>query len=211
MIYISLPNSQHYKYCKESILQNKSVIIDKPAVLSSAELNSLKSLMLKKNLFITQSCVFEYHKAWDKFVDISKKHSPGTLNLTFHIPKLDETNFRMSKDFGGGCLNDMGIYATEASRLFWGDNPNSYKIFKNFNSKNLDINFHGEASYGKNAITKFNFSFNSNYKNFAKFESGNYSIIYERVFSPHEDVDININITEDGLENRSILVLIIFS
>ena len=85
----------------------------------------------------------------------------------------------MSKDFGGGCLNDMGIYATEASRLFWGDNPNGYKIFKNFNSKNLDINFHGEASYGKNAITKFNFSFNSNYKNFAKFESGNYSIIYE--------------------------------
>ena len=200
LIYISLPNSQHYKYCKESILLNKSVIVDKPAVLSSAELNSLKSLMLKKNQFITQSCVFQYHKAWDEFVDISKKHTPGTLNLTFHIPKLDETNFRMSKDFGGGCLNDMGIYATEASRLFWGDNPNSYKIFKNFNSKNLDINFHGEASYGKNAITKFNFSFNSNYKNFAKFESGNFSIIYERVFSPHEDVDININITEDGLE-----------
>ena len=31
-------NSQHYKYCKS--IPNKSVIVDKPAVLSSAELNS---------------------------------------------------------------------------------------------------------------------------------------------------------------------------
>ena len=53
LIYISLPNSQHYKYCKESILLNKSVIVDKPAVLSSAELNSLNSLMLKKKFIST--------------------------------------------------------------------------------------------------------------------------------------------------------------
>ena len=62
LIYISLPNSQHYKYCKESILQNKSVIIDKPAVLSSAELNSLKSLMPKKIYLLLKVVYFNITK-----------------------------------------------------------------------------------------------------------------------------------------------------
>ena len=82
VVYISLPNSNHFEYAIKSLNNNKNVIIDKPAVLKLSHLNKLVNVA-ENNLFITQSCVFQYHNAW-KNLKSFQKYKNGTLTHTFY-------------------------------------------------------------------------------------------------------------------------------
>ena len=105
IVYISLPNHLHYKYSKYSLNNNKNVISEKPAIFTHKELNSLFHLSNEKSLAIGISCVFEYHKGWRRFKEISQKNSnEGVLIAEFTIPELSSTNIRMSKSLKGGAL-----------------------------------------------------------------------------------------------------------
>jgi len=198
VVYISLPNSNHFEYAIKSLNNNKNVIIDKPAVLKLSHLNKLVNVAEKNNLFITQSCVFQYHNAWKKFKELSKKYKNGTLTHTFFIPELSTDNFRMSEELGGGSINDMGIYASELGRNFWGSNAKSIFI-KDTSSKSDKVNmgFSGYAKYGNEKKANFEFGFNKEYKNKVIFKSNNFSISYERVFSPPDDFNTSLIIKEN--------------
>ena len=197
VIYISLPNSLHFEYAMKSLMKQRNVIIDKPAVLNLSQLQELQAIAEKNNLFISQSCVFEYHKAWKKFKDLTKIYKKGTLTATFLIPELNADNFRMSKELGGGSMNDMGIYASQSGRSFWGTNSESIYIKDISNqSDSLNIGFSGHANYGDEREAIFEFGFNKQYKNKVIFSNDNFSISYERAFSPPEDLNTRLLIQE---------------
>lgn len=198
IVYISLPNSNHFEYAIKSLNRNKNVIIDKPAVLKLSHLNKLAIVAKKNNLFISQSCVFQYHIAWEKFKALTKKYKNGTLTYVFLIPELSNGNFRMSEELGGGAINDMGIYASELGRNFWGSSAKSI-FLKDTSSKSDKVNtgFAGYAKYGNGKKANFEFGFNKEYKNKVIFKSNNFSISYERVFSPPHDFNTSLIIKEN--------------
>tara|TARA_B100001540_G_scaffold312141_1_gene332757 strand:- start:7866 stop:8804 length:939 start_codon:yes stop_codon:yes gene_type:complete len=193
IVYISLPNSFHYEYCKKSILTEKNVIVDKPGVLNSSELENLIELIKNKNLFLSQSCVFEFHKAWKIFKEYSKKYENGTLSSTFLIPELDKDNFRMSKHLGGGSINDMGIYASQSGRSFWGRNAKGFSIVdETIDDDKVNTGFTGKANYGEGKEAIFKFGFNKEYQNNITFKNNEFSISYERAFSPTVDLNTHL-------------------
>lgn len=198
VVYISLPNSNHFEYAIKSLNKNKNVIIDKPAVLNLSHLNKLVNVAEKNNLFLTQSCVFQYHIAWEKFKELTKKYKEGTLTYSFLIPELSTGNFRMSEELGGGAINDMGIYASELGRNFWGIGAKSI-FLKDTSSKSDKVNtgFAGYAKYGNGKNANFEFGFNKEYKNKVIFNSNNFSISYERIFSPPFDFNTGLIIKEN--------------
>ena len=51
IIYISLPNSYHYKWILKSIEKNKKVLVEKPATLNFEEAQKLSEIIKKKKHF----------------------------------------------------------------------------------------------------------------------------------------------------------------
>ncbi len=203
-VYISLPNSLHFDYGKQSLLWDKNIIIDKPAVLNKSEFEELTNLAKKNNLFISQSCVFQHHKAWVDFKKYSKKYNKGVLTATFLIPELHSRNFRMSNKLGGGSVNDMGIYASESGRNFWENSAKSFSINDVSKPNNkVNMGFTGKASYGEGKEAIFEFGFNREYKNNITFLSNEFLISYERVFSAPEDFKTCLTI-KNGDEEKNI-------
>lgn len=206
IVYISLPNAFHYEYSKKSILNEKNVIVDKPAVLNSSELDNLISLINNKNLFLSQSCVFEYHKGWETFKKYGQKYKNGTLSATFLIPELAKNNFRMSSELGGGSINDMGIYASESGKSFWGEGAKYFSIVDESKPKDkINTGFSGIANYGEGKEAVFKFGFNKEYKNNITFKTSEFSISYDRIFSPPADFNVNL-LTKSSRSNDKIEV-----
>ena len=201
IVYISLPNSMHYEYGKKSLELNKNVIIDKPAVLNRNELNKLINIAKKNNLFISQSCVFEYHKAWQKFISYKNSFDDGILSATFLIPQLNKDNIRMSKKLAGGAFNDMGIYASRSGSAFWGRNAEKISI-SSLTKNGLDIGFTALVSYGKNKEFLCKFGFNHEYKNNINFRSNSFFVSYDRVFSPPEDLNSFFEISKNNKKEK---------
>lgn len=200
IVYISLPNSLHYKFSKLSIENQKNVIVDKPAVLNKNEFFSLNELLSSNKLFISMSCVFNFHKAWLMF----KKHSlssgtKGTLISEFTIPKLENKNIRMSKKLKGGALNDMGIYATTVGFLFWDKPVKSIKL-KTYQKNSLIEGFTLLANYGRGQNLIGNFGFNQIYTNKITFSGNGIKTEYDRVFSQTPDYGSKIYKTTNSEE-----------
>jgi NDP-hexose-3-ketoreductase len=192
LVYISLPNNLHYRFSKLALLNNKNVIVDKPAITNKNQLSPLIKLSFEKNLAISMSSVFNHHKCWNKFKKISlNENDQGTLSISFTIPKLNKENIRMSKKLHGGAINDMAIYASNIGQLFWEKNLEKLTIYKQENN-DLVVGFNLIASYGKNKEMIGTFGFEKLYKNEVNYFGNNFNTCYERVFSPPPDFKTKI-------------------
>lgn len=200
LVYISLPNHLHYKYSKYSLNNNKNVISEKPAIFTSKELNSLFHLANEKGMAIGMSCVFEYHRGWNQFKEISQEiANEGVLTAEFTIPELSSTNIRMSKSLKGGAFNDMGIYASTIGNLFWNTNIKNGRI-QLIKDKDLVQGFSVLLNYGTNKNVLGNFGFNQVYANQVQFSTQNTKYIYENVFS--QSIEYETKIIKLNLRNK---------
>ena len=184
-VYVSLPNSLHYLYSKIALENNKNVIVDKPAINDIIELKELTKLSKEKNLFISMSSVFTFHKGWEKFKDISKPNSSKNevLIAQFTIPTLDKNNIRLSKKLGGGAIEDMGVYASSLGYYFWNSQVNTFEVLP-VNVDGLNNSFTIMLNYGPGRTMIGSFGFDQYYKNKVTFNnSENTRIEYDRVFS----------------------------
>ena len=122
IVYISLPNSMHFKYGMLALKNNANVIIDKPITLSLIELKLLVRLAIKKRKLIAEAIIFNYHNQFSKALEILKtKKNIQMIISNFTIPIPDKNNIKMSSILGGGVNNDMGPYLAALIRIFFND------------------------------------------------------------------------------------------
>ena len=202
IVYISLVNSEHFKWALYALKKNKHVIIDKPFALNLKETKILIKLATKKKLFLSEAVVFHKQLRFKKlFSNINIKKKTNIL-ATFHIPKLDKNNFRNFQKYGGGCFNDMSTYAAYIIYIFLG--KNKYKISQQIEKKDINKSF---SLIIGSRLTKIemSFKFNSKYKNEIVVENNSkrYSINY--AFSPPKDKPTNMIIFDGKKKEYKLL------
>ena len=189
IIYISLINSEHYKWAIKALNQNKHVIIDKPLTTNLSQSKKLIDIAIKKKSLLSEAIVF--HKDL-RFKSVIKKINLNKLTkiyCKFHIPKLEKNNFRNFKKYGGGCFQDMSPYAAYLVYFFF--NNKKYSLTKKETKNGFTLKIKSKYIY-----LEASFSFNNVYKNeiFIHNESKTYFIDY--AFSPPIDQNLNLEIID---------------
>ncbi len=191
IIYISLPNSLHFKWAKKSLLKKINVIVDKPISLYLKQAKELVAISKKKKTIIAEATIFFFHPQIAKSIKlIGGIDKIKQINCNFSIPMPDKDNIKLSNKFGGGVNNDMGPYAAASFREFYKKFPQ--KIFK---LKNKNKNIITQL----NVIAKFqdkqfngHFSFGTEYKNEMTIFSNKELINIKTVFSPNPNLDTEL-------------------
>ncbi|MDA9604333.1 Gfo/Idh/MocA family oxidoreductase [Candidatus Pelagibacter sp.] len=198
IVYVSLPNSLHYKWAKKALECGYHVIVDKPICENLTKTKSLINVAKKNNKLLSEAIFFNYHKQ----IPMALKMSGGIKNIkiveaNFVIPKLKKTNFRNSKKLKGGVLMDMGCYAASIASLFCSKKILSKKIITKKNSKALDtslnfiFDFSKQVYFGK-------FKFGGEYQNELILSTDKKTIKLNRVFSPPIDKNLEIKIKKNN-------------
>ena len=183
IVYISLINSEHFKWAMKCLNHNKHVIIDKPFALNFNETSKLISLAKKKKLFLSEAIVFHYHNQFKKILSKVKFNEKVSIKSYFHIPKLDKKNFRNISKLGGGCFQDMSSYATYMIKFFFNHTKFRYNKISHSNIKNVSNNFKIIIK-SKNVTLNSSFHFNASYKNYIIISLKKYSYRIDYAFSP---------------------------
>ncbi len=205
IVYISLINSKHYFWAKKCLEQKKHVIVDKPITINSRELLNLTLLAKKHKLFISEAIVFQYHKQFKALVNKIDLKKFTSISTSFHIPKLDKSNFRNSSKLGGGCYQDMSPYAAYLIKFFFKNQKPIIKKKKHSFYQGNSNSFSFEAKTSKVNL-KCSFSFNKSYKNLMKINSDKKEFQIEYVFSPPIDRDlILLEFNKKTNKNKKIL------
>ena len=119
-VYIALPNTLHYEFCKKALESGKHVICEKPFTVKLEELEELKEIADKKKLILIEAITTLYI---ENYLDLKGKVERGELgdvkmvsaNYSQYSSRYD--NFKkgiispsFDPKFAGGSLMDLNIY-----------------------------------------------------------------------------------------------------
>ena len=186
MVYISLPNSEHFTWAKKSLHYKYNTIVDKPITSNEKQLEELIELSKKNKKLLVESTFFNYHTQMRKLIRAHRSDKYKKIYAKFIIPKPDKKNILMSKKFHGGVLMDMGPYISSIPRLFNLKNllKKRIRIIKNKEKLIMSIKFlinFKEGDY--DGI----FKFGGKYTNELKITNKSKINFIKRVFSPPDN------------------------
>ena len=120
LVYISLPNSLHYKWSRKALIKNYHVVVDKPLCENLSKTKKLLFLAKKKKRLLSEATFFNYHRQFNQALKlIGGTNKLIHVEANFKIPTPPKQNILMSKKLLGGVLMDMGPYAAAIPRLLF--------------------------------------------------------------------------------------------
>ena len=193
LVYISLPNSEHFYWAKKSLKRKFNTIVDKPITSNEKQLEELIDISKKNKKVLVESTFFNYHLQMKKIVKMFKKDCYKRIIAKFIIPKPDKKSILMSKKFQGGVLMDMGPYISSIPRLFNLKKilRKNIKIKKNKQKLIISIKFVINFKEGR---YDGNFEFGGKYQNQILVSNKSKKSIIKRVFSPPDDQNLNLRL-----------------
>ena len=191
IVYISLPNSEHFVWAKKSLHHKYNTIVDKPITINDKQLEELIELSKKNKTLLVESTFFNYHIQIKKLIKKYKTDRYKKIYAKFIIPKPDKKSILMSKKLHGGVLMDMGPYISSIPRLFNLKKllKKRIRIIKNKDKLIMSIKFllnFEEGDY--DGI----FKFGGNYENEIKIANKTKKILVQRAFSPPDDENLTL-------------------
>ncbi|MEX3021677.1 Gfo/Idh/MocA family oxidoreductase [Kluyvera sp. STS39-E] len=117
-IYVALPNHLHYAYARQSIINGKHLIIEKPITTTLEELKKLNSLAEKHGVILLEAINIHYlpaYRALKKEVSKLGEMKMISLNYSQYSSRYDafksgEVHPAFDFNKAGGALMDINIY-----------------------------------------------------------------------------------------------------
>ncbi len=118
-VYVPLPPALHSVWGKRVLESGKHLLMEKPFTVSASDTQELIRIAEERNLAVHENYMFLYHKQLQQIKEMIAEGRLGELRLirmAFGFPKRNATDFRYSRELGGGALLDCGGYPL---RLAW--------------------------------------------------------------------------------------------
>ncbi len=118
VIYVAAPTGLHASMAIASIEAGKHVWCEKPLTVTLGETQRVVSAALDAGLVALESDMFLHHPLFVELCRLVESQELGaTMSMTgrFGFPFRPGTDFRYSKDLGGGALLDAGFYPIAAA------------------------------------------------------------------------------------------------
>lgn len=195
-VYIPLPPSLHYNWCRKALLLGKHVLAEKPCTTNWENTLELVDLAKKNNLIINENYAFTMHKQIQEIKELIKRGAIGEVRLirtAFGFPHRAETDFRYNKDMGGGALLDCGGYVLKIAQLFLKENIHVLTSVLHSTDKH-DVDIFGSAVLMDNNKTEVQaaFGMDNSYKCELEIWGSKASIIAPRIFTPPAELETSI-------------------
>ena len=198
IVYLSLPNSMHFKWAKKILINGYHLLVDKPITTKFGQLKNLIKISNKNKLLISEAVFFSYHNQFNyikKFCGNLKNIEQLFVNFTIPMPK--KNSLLSSVELGGGTIMDMGSYAASIHRIFFNEKIKKKDVIIKKNKSGLVTSFDVFFKYDTK-IFNGTFRFGGEYKNNLFIKLKHKTIEAERVFSPPDDINLNLKIKIDG-------------
>ena len=192
IVYISLPNSEHFKWAKKALIKGFHVVIDKPATINLKEAKRLIKIAKMKKRLLAEALVYSYHgQVIQGLKLVGGLKLIDRIHANFNIPTPNKNSIRSIKKLKSYCIYDMLPYAASIIRIFC-----KGKLIKiGISSKKY---FHKKFSFileFSNMLYTGHFCYGGEYQNNLTLFSKKKVIKLNRVFAPPPNERLNLEIS----------------
>ncbi|KAL4805668.1 hypothetical protein BDV18DRAFT_11905 [Aspergillus unguis] len=121
VVYISVPNGQHFEWTAKALNTGKHVLCEKPFMSNGLQAREVVQLAQRKGLVLEEAFHWQFHPAAHKLRSLLQSGQYGKILRTNALmtasPGVPEGDIRWQYDLAGGSAMDM-TYALSFTRYF---------------------------------------------------------------------------------------------
>ena len=126
VVYIVLPNSMHAEYSIRASRAGKHVICEKPMAMNARECEAMIAAAEEAGKSLSIGYRTQYDPAVQTAMRIGQEREYGLMRMIvagagFRIGS--NPHWKLTAEYGGGALMDMGVYSLQGGRYMVGEEP----------------------------------------------------------------------------------------
>ena len=127
VVYIILPNHMHAEYTIRALEAGKHVLCEKPMAVDSRECQRMIDAARAADRKLMIAYRLHYEPFTRKLIEMCESRELGAIKtiLTCNGQITTAPNIRLSRELGGGVVQDTGIYCINAAAYVTGEQPMS--------------------------------------------------------------------------------------
>ncbi len=125
-VLIASENFLHFELASMALALGKHVLCEKPIALTADEATRLATISQKHGRALGETFYYRRHPQHETLRTLlaeGRIGPPQEIDVEYHYELADRSNFRLSRERGGGILFDAGCYGVDFSRLIFGAEP----------------------------------------------------------------------------------------
>jgi len=187
-VYIATPHTSHFALSYKALMNNKSVLCEKPLTMNSSEAMVLFNLANKKQLLLMEAFMYRMHPQTDKIRELVKENFEGKkieINASFGFEaKVEEDHRLLNPKLGGGSILDIGCYPLSMARMIVGlingkdfMDPEEYEVQSELNKHGIDLSSEAKLTFSDGSLAYLSSSIKENLDNSVEISDGKRTLL----------------------------------
>ncbi|MCL1594884.1 MAG: Gfo/Idh/MocA family oxidoreductase [Actinomycetia bacterium] len=206
-VYIAAPTGVHARFAMAVLEAGKHVWCEKPMTGSYEDTLEILHAAERAGLVALESDMFLHHPQFEELHRLVRSEEVGrpiSVTARFGFPHLPATDFRYSKDLGGGALLDAGFYPVAAAVGLIGSGLRLVgATMTSDDSRDVDTGGTALVASG-DQVALLDWGFGRSYRNEIEVWCEGGTINVERAFSKPANLDTSIVVMPQSGDIRTI-------
>jgi predicted dehydrogenase len=166
-VYVPLPNHLHVDWTVAAALAGKHVLCEKPIALDAAGVDRIAEAARTGRVAVAEAFMYRHQAQTDRVIELVADGAIGTLRFvrgSFSFPLTREGDVRLTPEWGGGALWDVGCYPVTYAMLVAGGTPVLVSGLAEYGPTGVDLTFSGVLAFAGGMLAAFDCGFASAFR-----------------------------------------------
>ena len=166
-VYVPLPNHLHVEWTVAAARAGKHVLCEKPLALDAAGVDRIAEAARTHKVAIAEAFMYRHQAQTDRVLALVAEGAIGRLRFvrgSFSFPLTREGDVRLTPEWGGGALWDVGCYPVTYAMLLAGGAPVTVSGRAEYGPTGVDLTFAGVLEFADGMLGAFDCGFASAFR-----------------------------------------------
>jgi predicted dehydrogenase len=166
-VYVPLPNHLHVEWTVAAAQAGKHVLCEKPMALDVTGVDRIADAARMHKVAIAEAFMYRHQSQTDRVMALVSEGAIGRLRFVrgaFSFPLTREGDVRLTPEWGGGALWDVGCYPVTYAMLLAGGAPDVVSGRAEYGPTGIDVTFAGVLEFAGGMLGAFDCGFASAFR-----------------------------------------------
>jgi D-xylose 1-dehydrogenase (NADP+, D-xylono-1,5-lactone-forming) len=167
VVYVPLPNHLHVDWTVAAARAGKHVLCEKPIALDPQSVDRIAEAAHSHHVAVAEAFMYRHQAQTARVLELVAEGAIGALRFvrgSFSFPLTRAGDVRLTREWGGGALWDVGCYPVTYALLLAGGPPAHVSGQAERGPTGIDVTFAGVLEFGDGMLGAFDCGFASAFR-----------------------------------------------
>jgi len=207
VVFIASHNGDHRELTLKALSAGKHVMCEKPLGRNAGEVREMGEASARAGRYLVDAFMYRYHPqmmAVKEAIAAGEIGEVRRVDTHFSFQIASPTDVRMTKEWGGGALLDIGVYCTDFTRTILGPDPKTIAVdgARFHPQRDVDLHVIAKLVWENGTEARFEIGFDAPFQQSARVTGTQGTITLDRPWISWKELP---HVTIEGAHGRRVI------